>query len=152
MEAKLEHLKLIQGAIARMSGNSFLLKGWTVTLVAALFAFAAKDADRAFIVIAWVPLVVFGLLDTYYLWQEKLFREHYATVAALPAGQVNFSMNIEPHKQTRKWRQSFVSPSIYGFYGPLALLLLVITIYMALNPHAPPIPAQGPKTITISIQ
>jgi len=153
MEAKAEHLKLVQGAIARMGGNSFLLKTWTVTLVAALFGFAAKDADRGFLVIAWVPLLVFGLLDTYYLWQERLFRELYRLVAAKPETEpVDFSMDIEPLKATRHWPQSFASASIWGFYAPLALLLLILTIYIALNPHAAPEPVQGPKTITISIQ
>ena len=153
MEAKVEHLKLVQAAISRMGSNSFLLKGWTVTLVAALFAFAAKDADRGFLIIAWVPLVVFGLLDTYYLWQERLFRELYRIVAAKPdADAVDFSMDIEPIKAIKRWPGSFASASIWGFYGPLTLLLLILTVYVALNPYIAPVPVQGPKTITISIQ
>ncbi len=32
MEQKIKHLEFIQAAINRMAGNSFLLKGWTVTL------------------------------------------------------------------------------------------------------------------------
>jgi len=152
MEAKAEHLKLVQGAISRMSGNAFLLKGWTVTLVSALFAFGAKDADRAFIVIAWIPLIVFAGLDSYYLWQEKLFRELYRASAAIPNDAVDFSMNIEPFKHGRRWRSSLASPTIYGFYGPIAFLLLAVTLYIVLTPHQAPIPIQGPKTITISIQ
>ena len=40
---KLKHLEFIQAAINRMAGNLFMLKGWSVTLIAALFALAAKD-------------------------------------------------------------------------------------------------------------
>jgi len=36
-----------------MANNSFLLKGWSVTLVAALFALAAKDSDKKYIVVAY---------------------------------------------------------------------------------------------------
>jgi len=38
MEKKLKHLEFIQQAINRMASNLFLLKGWTVTLIAAMFA------------------------------------------------------------------------------------------------------------------
>ena len=37
MDAKLKHLEMIQGVINRMANCSFLLKGWSVTLIAALF-------------------------------------------------------------------------------------------------------------------
>lgn len=42
MENKLKHLDFLQLVITRMNVNSFSLKGWAVTLVSALFAFAAK--------------------------------------------------------------------------------------------------------------
>jgi hypothetical protein len=42
-----------------MAGNSFLLKGWSVTLAAALVALAAKDADLRFAVIALFPALMF---------------------------------------------------------------------------------------------
>ncbi len=43
MENKIKHLEFIQIVITRMNVNSFFLRGWSVTLVAALFALAAKD-------------------------------------------------------------------------------------------------------------
>lgn len=33
-----KHLALVQGVINRLAGNSFSLKGWSVTLVSALLA------------------------------------------------------------------------------------------------------------------
>jgi len=44
-EERLKHLEFVQPLVPRMAGYSFLLKGWTVTLSAALFALAAKDAN-----------------------------------------------------------------------------------------------------------
>ena len=35
MESKIAHLEMVQAVITRMAGNSFLIKGWSVTLVAA---------------------------------------------------------------------------------------------------------------------
>ena len=39
MDKKLKHLEMVQGVINRMASNSFMLKGWAVTLVAGIFAF-----------------------------------------------------------------------------------------------------------------
>ena len=41
MEQKLAHLRMIQAVITRMAPNSFQTKGWSIILVAALFALAA---------------------------------------------------------------------------------------------------------------
>lgn len=67
------HLEMIQGVIARIAGNSFLLKGWSVTIAAALFALAARDSNSQFACIALLPSIVFWGLDAYYLRQERLF-------------------------------------------------------------------------------
>jgi hypothetical protein len=78
----IEHLKLIESIITRLAGNSFLLKGWAVTLVAGLTALAKSDADRD---IAWIALgaiTIFGLLDAYYLAHERGYRELYEKAAA----------------------------------------------------------------------
>ena len=38
MEKKLKHLEFIQNAINRMASNSFIIKGWCITLIVGLFA------------------------------------------------------------------------------------------------------------------
>lgn len=81
MEKTIAHLGFIQAIITRMGTNSFLLKGWSVTLVSALFALAPKDADKSFMLIAYFPIFVFWGLDAFFLHQEKLFRKLYEDVA-----------------------------------------------------------------------
>lgn len=63
MENKQKHLEFIQSAVARMSSNLFLLKGWTVTLIAALFALAAKDSNKIYFLISYLPALMFWTLD-----------------------------------------------------------------------------------------
>lgn len=46
---KHKHLEFIQASTNRMSGNLFLLKGWSITLIAGLFALAAKDTHQAYV-------------------------------------------------------------------------------------------------------
>ena len=55
MENKVAHLEMIQVIITRMASNSFLINGWSVTLVAALFALAAANTNERFVYLAYFP-------------------------------------------------------------------------------------------------
>ena len=79
-----EHLKLIETVTGRMASNSFLIKGWTVTLVAGLNAFASAKTDHR---VAWIAVgvvVVFAVLDAFYLALERAYRELYKRVVTDP--------------------------------------------------------------------
>lgn len=73
-EKKIKHLEFIQNIITRMNQNSFLIKGWAVTLISALLALYANNGKKLFVLISVFPVAVFMLLDSYYLWQERKFR------------------------------------------------------------------------------
>ena len=77
MENKIEHLKMIEKIIERMAKNSFQLKGWAMTLVTLVGALSANDADKRFIILAFIPIIVFWLLDSFYLQQERRYRALY---------------------------------------------------------------------------
>ena len=77
-----EQLKMIQAIIERMARNSFALKGWSVTLAAALIGLATADSNRAFAWIAVGTVVVFGVLDAYYLAIERAYVDLYDSAAA----------------------------------------------------------------------
>ncbi|MCB0339441.1 MAG: hypothetical protein KDD53_07550, partial [Bdellovibrionales bacterium] len=66
MDRKLKHLDFIQSAINRLSTNSFLLKGWSVVLISALFALGASGSNGKFILLAYIPALVFWGLDGYF--------------------------------------------------------------------------------------
>ena len=77
MKNKYKHMDYIQSAISRMASNSFYLKGWNVTIIAAIVALSFKESDWRIYACALVLNVVFWFLDAYYLMQEKLFRERW---------------------------------------------------------------------------
>ena len=77
MDNKIKHLEMIEAIIERMANNSFLLKGWAITLVVALFALADKQYEQRYILIAFLPIIFFWFLDSYYLSLEKKYRELY---------------------------------------------------------------------------
>ncbi|WP_085507154.1 hypothetical protein [Thalassobacillus devorans] len=127
MEEKLKHLEFIQQAITRMATNSFLLKGWTVTLIVGVLAFAnVKDMDSNFIVIALIPTITFWLLDAFYLRQERLFRELYDDVRINNKDKIDFSMSTKPYiKNVDKWFRVCISRTLWLFYLPIILVIIL---------------------------
>src|SRR5262245_11979959 len=99
VERKVKHLEFIQLAVARMASNLFLLKGWTITLVAAMFALSAKESDDTYFLIAYLPAIMFWLLDGYFLSQERCFRALYDHVRTLHEREIDFSMNTTPFRK-----------------------------------------------------
>ena len=73
---KLKHLEFIQNVINRMGYNSFLVKGWCITILAAFLAITANTGENRFVLLSFFPLICFWLLDSYYLQQERKFRQH----------------------------------------------------------------------------
>jgi len=59
MENKRKHLEFIQGVITRMAGNLFFLRGWTITLLAALLALFMKGIDSEHMIYLLVLILIF---------------------------------------------------------------------------------------------
>jgi len=126
---KEKHLEFTQGVINRMGQNSFLIKGWTVTLVSALFALAAKDANQKFVIVAYFPTITFWLLDSYYLYQERLFRKVYDHVRK--ANSVDFSLNTKQFdKGFFDWAGAALSKTLILFYGIVFITLIIVMYYL----------------------
>ena len=74
-ESRIRYLEAIQRVIDRLSNTSFILKGWAVSLVAGLMALAASGTNQGYVLIAYIPTVVFWLLDAYFLMMERQYRK-----------------------------------------------------------------------------
>ena len=129
MEKKLAHLEMIQGVVNRLSNNSFLVKGWSVTLVSALFALAAADTQIFFIYLAYFPAFAFWVLDGYFLHQERLFRELYDHARMLDEENIDFSMNTKTESKVDSWfRVTFTRTLVifHGFvFGSIVLVMII---------------------------
>ena len=125
---KHKHLEFVQAAINRMAGNLFLLKGWSITLIAALFALAAKDANKFYVLIAYFPLLIFWSLDAYFLSQERKFRSLYEYVRKLKESDIDFSMDTGPYSTDRRntWLGAMSSRTLVIYYAGLAVVMLVL--------------------------
>lgn len=78
-----EYLTLIQGVINRLSNNSFVVKGWSITLTAAILAIAGTlSSNKTFNshMFFWLnaaSLLVFLWLDSYFYYNELKYRKTY---------------------------------------------------------------------------
>lgn len=126
-EKKIKHLEFIQGVINRMAQNSFFLKGWTVTLIAGLLAFAnTKEMDSTYLLIAYIPAVFFWMLDGYYLHQEKMFRKLYDKVRVTDESLIDYSMDtssVEGHVPS--WLKVCFSTTLNIFYIPVIFVIIL---------------------------
>ena len=67
----------MQGVIQRMAENSRSCKLWCVTLVAATLVLVARTGEPQHALLAFVPTLMFLVLDAYYLALERAFRSSY---------------------------------------------------------------------------
>lgn len=125
VEAKLKHLEFIQAVIARMATNSFLFKGWAITVAAALSGFAAVNSKVALLLIALISTAMFWALDAYYLWLERGFVALHNRVAAKSETEIDFSMVIDKTEAFRRWLRTCRRYHLLAFYGSIMVIEVI---------------------------
>ena len=131
-EDKKKHLEFIQLATNRMASNSFILKGWNITLIVGLFALTLKDLSSSYLYLAILPAIAFWSLDAYYLRQEKLFRELYNFVRKTKRKEIDpYSLNTNSVKtNVKNWFSIAFSPTIILLHGSVILFIIIFIILM----------------------
>ncbi len=127
-ETKTKHLEMIQGVVNRLSTNSFLLKGWSVVLVSALFALSVGGSNPAFIFLAYIPAFVFWGLDGYFLWEERKFRALYDSVRRKDESDIDFSMDTAEAGQEESLAKATFSKTLVPFHGILIVAIIVVMV------------------------
>lgn len=132
MERRIKHLEMIQEIIKRMAGNSFLLRGWSITLTAAIstlfFSTSSTETKPYLIMTALFLIFVFWVLDAYYLSQERAYRKLYDEVRVRSESDIDFSMNAKKYLCSNgSWFSSIFSSVFLVFYGTATVVLLLAT-------------------------
>lgn len=126
-----KHVELVQGVINRMAGNSFLLKGWTVTLVAGLFALAASGGNWAYSALALLPSLSFWWLDAYCLRQERLFRKLHDAVRREELQDDLYSMNTATYANDVQGQLRIAfSTSVVWLHGVVVAMVVAVAIFL----------------------
>jgi len=127
MDNKHKHLELVQGVVNRMAQHSFILKGWSITLVVAVFALNAKDGlDSNYVLAALLPVFIFWFLDGYYLQRERLFRALYDEVRVKEENQIDYSMQTKHLRKGELTLKSvLLSKTLLVLYPALIVLIFI---------------------------
>lgn len=136
------HLAGLQGTVSRLAGNSAQCKTWAVTLTAALLALTLEKGIAVAMPVAALPIVIFALLDTYYLSLERRTRNLYIAFADKVRGDVVpesaeallFSFGRTQTNVT--FRACLRSGSVWIFYLGLLLLAAVAFLFTGPSPAA----------------
>ena len=128
IEKVVKHLEIIQTVINRLGSNSFQLKSWSMTLiVAAIVLIARYDVQNPCIILALIfPVLGFWILDGYFLWKERLFREVYDDIRREDNTDFEMSTEKHQHKPRCSWVSAIFSDTLIIFYLIEIILILIV--------------------------
>lgn len=128
MEDKRFHLQLIQDVINRMAKNSFIVKGWTITVLGGLTTLFIANQDKSWnynlLVLILVCTFLFWGYDAYYLKLERKYRKLYETVSKKDATEIDFLM-VAPETNESVICVA-LTPVLRDSYGAIALIVIVL--------------------------
>lgn len=131
-EYLLKEVDIIQDIIKRLASNSFIIKGWTITLVVATLLF---KGDKNQILIGFIPLIIFWGLDAYYLRQERMYRKLYEWVVKnrMNTSEYLFDVKIDRFEdEVESISKVAFSKTLLWLYGLLGILILIYFIFLFL--------------------
>ena len=128
-EGKIEYLQMIQEPISRMSTISAIFKGFAATIVAGIATLAYGYINSLVLGLSFIPVILFAMLDIYYLKLEKKHRYLYELVRT-DEHEINFSLKLPTDNKAAKARigDCLKSPSIWLFYPAMILILVVVFV------------------------
>lgn len=134
-DGQVKHLEMVQTVIARLANDSFLVKGWAITVAGVFFGFAFNTHSRRLSLASLIPILIFWGLDAYFLRSERLFRCLYKKVLRRQVDPFHMSATspdfINELDKDEKWAASrtgaFRSFTLTLFYGTLVASALLVT-------------------------
>lgn len=125
-DKQLKHLEMIQEIISRMSRNSFQFKGWAIMIMSALLALFANSGNPLFIAVSIIPIIIFWIIDSFYLQQERKYVWLYDKVVKHDKTVVSYSMSTSKcHDSRCNFWNCFFSKTIAWFYGASTVFLTI---------------------------
>lgn len=124
------HLSMLQNIIQRMASNSVACKTWCITLVSAILVMVVDKGKENYIYLGLFPIMIFAVLDLYYLGLERAFKDAYDQFIYKLHSNILVIDDLYMIKPTDRNSCSLMkcgaSPSIWIFYLSLFVLVLVM--------------------------
>jgi hypothetical protein len=130
-----KEIDLIQMVITRIANNSFLLKGWLITLISVILAFSKDsiviDNITYLSLVLCLPVLIFWYLDAYFLHKEKCYRELYDWVIENRGKTSDYLYSLDYtrfKKKVKSTRYLMSSNTLVPIYGSTVFVLISIFI------------------------
>lgn len=108
-----KEIDLIQSCVTRMAQNSFMVKGWLITLVAVILALLPETVNtRGVCIIVMLATICFWYLDAFFLRLERLYRWKYEWVIARRHETVDYSYDLNPMNKNMWLPQNNGNPKV----------------------------------------
>lgn len=131
-ESFLKTIDLLESCISRMAQNSFIVKGWTITLTGVILALVPETLDVRLICIICLMLIIsFWIVDALYLKNERKFRNKYEKLIKNPDKEEYwFDLNIRDSTDDCKTKLicTMFSLSVWPIYIPLLLASAILFV------------------------
>lgn len=125
--ARIKHLELAQSVVARQASNSFLIKGWTITVSSAIYAISIQQNEVLYALLGSGVVASFWSLDSYYLRNERLFRRLYQAIRREEPTVEAFSLDPAPFSNyVESTFRVALTASQLRLHGPLLAIGLVL--------------------------
>lgn len=133
-------ISIIQEIIKRMAGNSFLIKGWAISIMAIVLTLLKEEIFEIDIVLLFLllafPTLSFWYLDAYFLRKERLYRELYRwNIKNRLIGNNEFPYDLNINRFTDDiptTSRTMFSSSILIFYMIPIVILITLIAYRLL--------------------
>lgn len=141
-----KEIDLIQGCINRMAQNSFIIKGWLISLIAVVLTLLPENFEIKWLcVVGLLITICFWYLDGYFLKVERLFRWKYEWVIVRRLDTDKWYYDLNPYnkemwlinsdgteKKIPKTMEVMFSKTLLPIYIPniIVIIFLLINSYM----------------------
>lgn len=98
--------EMLQNAIARMANSSLEIKKIGITVWAAIVGFGFTNRNMALFALAFIAFLLFGVLDIYYLYLERKFRDNFNRLSRILSGYTT----SEDYDWIEKTKGNFLKP------------------------------------------
>ena len=134
-----KEIDLVQGCINRMAQNSFVVKGWLITLVTVILALLPDKINIDFLCgVIILTTLLFWYLDAFFLRTEKLYRWKYEWIIANRTKDDKFMYDLNPYNKNM-WKEA-KKPSILRVMFtktlcPLYGVIIILAVLIIFNNH-----------------
>lgn len=130
-----KEIDLVQNCINRMAKNSFMLKGWLITIYTIVLTLLPEkiEFDKIFIVMI-SSTCLFWYLDAFFLKNEKIYREIYEWILKeRPKNNRELLYQLNPNKFTTKISEVSIIKTMFSktlliFYGIPSVVIIYLFV------------------------